>query len=148
MNAPFSKKQLGRFKTLCREKGLKVTPQRIAIYEEICGSDNHPTAEQVYAGVKRRFSTISLNTVNQTLLTFSQVGLVEVVEGFGSPRRYDPNLKTHHHVHCVKCGSILDVSNPQYDKLQAPQSIKREYDIITLKVILSGICSNCRKNNS
>ena len=146
MSSPPSKAQLILFQERCRENGLKVTPQRVAIYEEMCRSDNHPTAEQVYFGVKRRFSTISLNTVNQTLLTFSKVGIVEIVEGFGNPRRYDPNLRTHHHVHCVKCGGILDFNNPQYDKLQAPQNIKRQYDSLALKVILSGICSECRKN--
>lgn len=135
------------FQTLCRERGLRVTPQRTAIYEELCRSGNHPTAEQVHARVRRRLPSISLNTVNETLLTFSRANMVDIVEGFGSPRRYDPNRTLHHHVHCVKCGGILDFENAAFDRLKAPPEIERAYSIINTKVVLTGICSKCLKDN-
>jgi len=136
--------QLDVFFTLCRDRGLRVTPQRTAIYEELCRSGNHPTAEQIYAAVKKKFPSISFNTVNETLLTFSRVKLVDIVEGFGSPRRYDPNRSHHHHVHCVKCGAILDFHNAAFDRLVPPPDIEADYEIINAKVVLTGICPKCR----
>ena len=52
--------------TKLREKGFKVTPQRIAICEFILSSKNHPTADQVYQVVKKKYPTLSLATVYQT----------------------------------------------------------------------------------
>ena len=78
----------------CREHGLRITPQRMAVYDAICGVGTHPTAEQLHQTIKRRFPNISLDTVNRTLLTFSEIGLIEIVEAYGRPRRYDPSLDT------------------------------------------------------
>ena len=140
--------QLDFFQTRCREYGLRVTPQRIAIYEELCRSGNHPTAEQVHSMIGQRFPTISFNTVNQTLLTFTRINLADIVEGFGSPRRYDPNLEAHHHVHCTQCGKILDVYSPSLDRIEVPSNIKRDYEIVRSKVVLAGKCADCRRNGS
>jgi Fur family peroxide stress response transcriptional regulator len=116
----------------------------VAIYEALCHSGQHPSAEQLYSEVKRRFSNISFDTVNRTLLTFAKIGLAEFVEGFGSPRRYDADLKQHHHAHCIKCGAILDFHNPEFDDLEIPPEIEKKYKIVSKKVIINGICSKCR----
>ncbi len=137
--------ELDLFRDRCRAHGLRVTPQRIAIYEDLRRAKNHPTAEQVHARVSKRFSTISLNTVNETLLTFARIGLVERVESFGSPRRYDPNLAPHHHVHCTSCGKILDFENDKFDRIEPPDDIAGDFDIVSSKVIMMGICSACQR---
>ncbi|MBM3297837.1 MAG: transcriptional repressor, partial [Candidatus Aminicenantes bacterium] len=71
-----------------REKGLKVTPQRAAIYEELLRARDHPTAEAVYRRVLKRMPNISFDTVNRTLLTFAQIGITKIVEGYGQAKRY------------------------------------------------------------
>jgi Fur family peroxide stress response transcriptional regulator len=129
---------------ICHKSGLRVTPQRIAIYQELCTSRKHPTAEQLHTTMKRRFPGISLNTVNLTLLKFAEIGLIDIVEGYGSPRRYDPRTEAHHHVHCIKCGCILDFESPDFDRLDIPQEVRREYQIVGMKVVLVGICTHCR----
>ncbi|MCP4685310.1 MAG: transcriptional repressor [bacterium] len=139
------KARLDVLRTRCRKARLRVTPQRIAVYEELCRSRNHPSAEQVYSLVRRRMPTISPNTVNETLLTFAQIGLVEVIEGFGSSRRYDPNLTVHHHIHCAECGAILDFTSENLSHLELPDEITREFEIINARVVITGICSTCKK---
>jgi Fur family peroxide stress response transcriptional regulator len=134
------------FRVACRVHGLRVTPQRVAIYEELCRSEEHPAAEQLHAKMRERFPNMSLDTVNRTLLTFAGIGLVEFVEGCGSPRRYDPNLKSHHHVHCVKCGAILDFYTATFDEPEIPREIGQEFTIISRRIVLTGICDRCRRN--
>ena len=140
-----TKDKLGFFRAHCRERGLRVTPQRIAVYEELCRNGSHPTAEQIYSKVRQSMPTISLNTVNETLLTFAQIGLVEVIEGFGSSRRYDPNLAAHHHIHCAECGAILDFTSESLNHIKPPAEITREFEIIRTRVVITGICAKCRK---
>ena len=129
----------------CRANGLRITPQRAAIYGALCRSASHPTAEQLHKTIRARFSHVSLDTVNRTLLTFAQIGLAEIAESYGSPRRYDPNLESHHHAHCIKCGTIVDFTSPHFDALKIPAEIRCRFTIISKKVIFNGVCSACRK---
>ncbi len=133
------------FRQTCRANGLRVTPQREVIYAELCRSGKHPTAEQLCARIRRRFPNLSLDTVNRTLQTFAEIGLAEVVEGHGSPRRYDPNLETHHHAHCLKCGTIVDFRNAEFDQIKAPAKVRREFKVISKKVVFTGICAKCSR---
>ncbi len=89
--------------------------------------------------------TISLNTVNETLLTFSQTGLVEMVEGFGGSRRYDPNLAVHHHVHCIECRAVFDFTEESLNRIELPEKITREFEITSTRVVITGVCAKCRE---
>ena len=79
----------------CRRHQLKITPQRVAIYRELIQSKQHPTANLMFRTIKKAFPNISFDTVNRTLLTFSEIGVVDVVEGFGGPKRFDPDIGDH-----------------------------------------------------
>ena len=58
----------------CRRNGLKITPQRMAVYKTLLESKEHPSAEMVWGYVRRLFPGISLDTVNRTLLTLAEIG--------------------------------------------------------------------------
>ncbi len=131
-------------KEKCKEHNLKLTPQRIAIYEAIWDTKKHPSADHVYKKIKRKFQSISFDTVNRTLQTFSRIGLLKVVEGQGDPKRFDPNLKKHHHVRCLKCGLIADFYYEEYDNIKVPNIVKKQFTVIDKKVLIEGICADCR----
>ncbi len=132
----------------CKENGLKITPQRCAIYKEICGANDHPSAEDVYESIHKEYPNISYDTVNRTLLTFADVGLVDIVKGQSGPRRFDPNTESHHHIYCVDCREIFDFYNEGYDNLEIPSDIQQNYDIIGKRVVLKGVCKTCKKGKS
>ncbi|MFC1556063.1 Fur family transcriptional regulator [candidate division KSB1 bacterium] len=129
----------------CRKNNLKITPQRVSIYKIIARSEQHPTAEIIYNTVKKEFPNISLDTVHRTLMTFNEIGLLNVVEGYGSPRRFDPNTQIHHHLICEQCGKIIDFTNKNFDNLQIPEELLKDFSINRKRVILSGICGKCQK---
>ena len=81
--------KLQDFESRCRDNGLKITPQRVAIFKALVSTDAHPTAEEVYKMVRQDIRNISLDTVNRTLLTLAQIGAAFQVEGTGQPRRFD-----------------------------------------------------------
>ena len=132
------------FREKCRENNLKVTPQRIVIYKELLKSKDHPNAEVLFERVKKIFPYISLDTVNRTLLTFSQIGIVSVVEGNGEPRRFDPEVENHHHFRCVKCNTIIDFDYKLYDNIEVPEKINKKFTVLNKKVLLQGYCNRCR----
>ena len=99
-----TEERLLSFESICREHGLSITPQRVAIYKELISSSEHPSAITIYKKVSEYYPNISLDTVNRTLLTFHKIGLAKAVGGSGDPKRFDPNLEPHHHFRCVRCG--------------------------------------------
>jgi Fur family peroxide stress response transcriptional regulator len=130
---------------ICQEHLLKVTPQRVAIYQELLNSDTHPTADAVFQIVKKDYPNISFDTVNRTLLTFAEIGIVDVVETFGGAKRFDPNVTTHHHLHCTQCGKVIDFYNRDYDNLAVPEGVNKQFQVISKRVVLKGICEACQK---
>jgi Fur family peroxide stress response transcriptional regulator len=136
---------LAGFLEKCKKYKLRVTPQRIAIYREISKSEKHPSAELIHRSVRKLFPHISFDTVNRTLLTFVEIGLVDGVEGYGSPRRYDPKLEPHHHLYCIKCGEIIDFCCEEFDDLKLLQALPRGFTVLGKKVVIKGVCSSCSK---
>ena len=147
--------KMDAFKELCRQKSLKVTPQRMAVFKTLTESKEHPSAEMVFRQVRRTFPNISLDTVNRTLLMLEKIGAASVVEGSGSPKRFDGNLQSHHHFVCVECKRIIDFSHESLNDIKTPKTgpeigyterIDR-YKVLVLKktVYLQGICEECLK---
>ena len=124
---------------------LRITPQRTLIYQELLKSRNHPTADDIYKRIVEKIPNISFDTVNRTLITFSKIGITNVVEGYGQSKRYDPDMGVHHHFRCVQCGSIIDFQNKAYDGLPVPEEISRRFTVMSQKVVLEGLCGKCRK---
>lgn len=127
----------------CRQHQLKITPQRMAIYRALVDADQHPTADMMFQTIRNEYPSISFDTVNRTLLTFAAIGLVDVVEVFGGPKRFDPNVDDHHHLHCVACGRIIDFEHKNYADLDVPAAIARRFTVISKRVVLKGLCETC-----
>jgi Fur family transcriptional regulator, peroxide stress response regulator len=132
------------FADKCRQANLKVTPQRIAIFKQLIKSENHPSADNVFKSIRTELPHISFDTVNRTLQTFSEIGIIDIVESYSGARRFDPNYKNHHHIHCFKCGDIIDFYNDGFDSIEIPESLKKKYNIISKRVVLNVVCSKCR----
>jgi Fur family peroxide stress response transcriptional regulator len=128
-----------------KENGLKITPQRTAIYQELLKAKDHPSADVIYRRIVKKIPNISFDTVNRTLLTFSKIGITNVVEGHGQPKRYDPDLDTHHHFRCIRCNKIIDFYNEDYDNLIVPREIQKQFTVFHKKVVLEGLCDRCKK---
>jgi len=106
--------------------------------------DTHPTADAIYQIVKKEYPHISFDTVNRTLLTFSEIGIVDVVEIFGGAKRFDPNVESHHHLHCTRCGKVFDFYNRAYDNLKVPKAVDAQFKVVSKRVVLKGVCKKCR----
>ena len=135
------------FKDSCRRHNLNITPQRIAIYQELIKAKNHPDAEDVFEKIKITFPEISLDTVYRTLSKFTEIGLINLVEGYGEAKRYDPDTDNHHHFRCSKCNNIVDFQNKTYDNLKVPKTFQRNFKVTNVKVLLEGICDKCARKS-
>jgi len=138
-------KKINIFYRRSKEHGLKITLQRTAIYQELLKAKDHPSADIIYRKIVKNIPNISFDTVNRTLLTFSKIGITNIVEGYGQPKRYDPDLDTHHHFRCTHCNKIIDFHNEDYDNLIVPQELQKQFAVFSKKVVLEGLCDRCKK---
>jgi Fur family transcriptional regulator, peroxide stress response regulator len=131
----------------CRARGVKATPQRIAIFECLQARGGHLTAEEVYEEVSQRQPTISFATVYNTLELLCELGEVRPVIVDELRRRYDVNPRAHQHAVCQRCHGIVDVD-------VAPEAVLRailplvdaeqiDFRIEGAAVKFYGLCSTC-----
>ncbi|KQC14807.1 MAG: Fur family transcriptional regulator [Desulfuromonas sp. SDB] len=135
------------FEKQCKQNHLRITPQRSVIFQSLTDSPDHPTADMIYQQVKKQFPNISFDTVNRTLITFAEIGLVNLVEGYGESRRFEPNLNQHHHFRCIKCHKIIDFQDDDLNSIKIPENIKSKFKILNQRVVLEGLCDQCCLKN-
>lgn len=100
-----------------KEKGLKVTPQRIAIYNAVVSLKNHPTAENIADSIKADYPSISVGTVYKVLNVLVDNGLLNKVKSEKDVMRYDAILEHHHHLYCNETDRIEDYEDEDLDAL-------------------------------
>jgi Fe2+ or Zn2+ uptake regulation protein len=135
--------------TAFRARGLKLTPQRQAIFAALYANATHPTAEAVYDVVRAQMSSISLRTVYQTLNDLADMGEISQVDlGLGSTR-FDPNTEPHHHLVCSQCAAVFDVAVADVpDSLARPVLPDGSGDGFVVEatdVIFRGVCATCAR---
>ena len=100
-----------------KEKGLKVTPQRIAILEAIMMLGNHPTAENIIEYIRKKNPNISTATVYKVLDALVSSKLITKVKTDGDSMRYDAIMENHHHLYCSRSERIEDFSDEELNDL-------------------------------
>jgi Fur family peroxide stress response transcriptional regulator len=100
-----------------REKGFKVTTQRLAICNFILSRKDHPTAELIYQELRNEYPTISLGTVYKTLHLLKELGLIQELGFNEGSVRYDPDMELHVNMVCANCGKISDYKAESVKKL-------------------------------
>ena len=99
------------------ERGLKITPQRIAILEAIYKLDNHPTAEDIIIQIRKNNPNIATGTVYKVLDTLVENDIITKVKTDNDIMRYDGVIEKHHHLYCSECDFIEDYEDEDLDEL-------------------------------
>ena len=106
-----------KIRDLFVDKGLKITPQRIAILEAIYKLDNHPTVEDIVTYIRQDNPNIAKGTVYKVLDTLEVNHLVNKVKTDKEVMRYDGIVENHHHLYCSECDLIEDYYDEELDEL-------------------------------
>ena len=96
-----------------RKRGLRITPQRIALVEAFASDSSHPTAQELFERLRPAFPSMSFATVYNTLDALARArlaGIVRLPGKRGDAARFDPNTSAHHHAVCDRCGAVLDIA--------------------------------------
>ena len=122
---------------------MKLTHQRLVIFELVAGSTEHPSADDIYQKLVKKMPTISLDTVYRTLRSMSEHGMLQVLNPHRENLRFDPNLIHHHHFVCKSCGVIKDFESKELNSIQIPEETGILGEANTLHVEIRGVCKKC-----
>ncbi|HNU77605.1 MAG: transcriptional repressor [Prolixibacteraceae bacterium] len=121
--------------------GLKITPQRLAVFEAIVSMKNHPTAENIIENVRKQYPNLAVGTVYNTLETFVEKGLIMKVKTDGDTMRYDPTTARHHHLYSMNSRRIEDYYDEELSQLIEDYFREKEipgFDLKDVRVQLLG----------
>jgi Fur family peroxide stress response transcriptional regulator len=136
-------KQANKIVKTLKEKGLRVTPQRFAVYANLLSRTDHPTAEQIYQGLNEVEPLSSQATVYSSLQALRDVGLVREVLLEEGVCRYDANVELHHHFRCKSCGCIEDIAWEQVQGVSFGQ-IRSGLTVEAYELTVHGLCDRCQ----
>jgi Fur family peroxide stress response transcriptional regulator len=139
-----SVEKLRQFEEVCRREGLPMTPQRRAVLEVLAARDDHPTAEEIYAAVKSRLPDVARATVYRVLGALVRLGVAARAFHPDATARFDPITERHHHLYCVACGALLDLTDVQHDELARLSTLVREHQVFDYSIYFRGLCAGCR----
>lgn len=102
---------------LLKSKGLKVTPQRLAVLQALLSLHNHPAADQISEFVRNQNPDIATGTIYKILDAFVSHGIISRVKTGGDIMRYDAIKVHHHHLYCEHSERIEDFFNDELSDL-------------------------------
>lgn len=138
------------FKQQLREKGLKVTNQRILVLETMAAhAGEHLTAEEIYELVKIRYPEIGLATIYRTVQVLVDLSMIDKVSFDDGCARYElGNAESdsghhHHHAICLQCGKVFSFENDLLDNLEQALFNTMGFQVVDHEVKLYGYCKTC-----
>jgi Fe2+ or Zn2+ uptake regulation protein len=133
-----------RFKEALRERGFRITPQRIFIHRAFRELGRHATAEEVLAHVQPRLPNASLPTVYAALELFEELGIAHRVAAGSATTLWDPRPERHHHTICRSCGAVEDL-DVRIDAAKALRAARRRgFRPEGSELIVRGLCERCQ----
>lgn len=128
--------------SILKEKGIVVTPQRLAVWQLIRDKKCHPCVETIYKEIKEQFPAVSLATVYTILETFKNSELLQELSIRKGKACFDPYVESHHHLLCRICDKIYDID---IDCKVAQKKMVAGHRVEDVQAYFYGVCKNCQK---
>ncbi len=127
-----------------RERGFRLTPQRMMVLEAIESSDDHISAEEIHAKARAQYPYMNISTVYRTLDLWKELGMVAETDLGGGSLVYHPEGKAqHHHLVCRKCGKVTDIDVSVFRQLRDDLRNKYGFDADLEHIGIFGTCTRC-----
>jgi Fur family ferric uptake transcriptional regulator len=135
------------FENYIRSKNLRHSEKRILILDAFLRTEEHLTAEELYRLVQKKNPSIGTATIYRTLKLLCESGLCRELRLDDGSTRYEHLYGHEHHDHliCTSCGRLMEVLDPEIEKLQEKLAKTRGFQIRSHKLEIYGICRRCRQ---
>ena len=141
-----SEKSYNSYKTMLSNEGLKFTPQRLEVLEEIVLGGGHRECEEIYLSMKEKGKSISRATVYRTIDLLVKNNLVRKLELGDGRARYESKMNSSHHDHliCMDCGDIVEFVDDEIESKQEKIALQNGFVLKKHIHQLFGSCKKCQ----
>lgn len=127
-----------------KEKGYRLTPQRMMVVEVLHGGAQHISVEEIYEQIRAKYPYANISTVYRTLDLLKELNLVTETElGDGKVRYHPADKGHHHHLICQRCGAIIDLSEDVLSGLKSKLLSEYGFQADLRHLAVFGLCSGC-----
>lgn len=126
---------------------MRNSATRNSIYQYLCGTKEHPSAEMIYNDLKADIPNLSLGTVYRNLKQLEEIGRVIRVTKVNNYERYDANCEDHVHFVCDRCERVIDIMDADIHKATAALNIPSGLKVKRLQIVIEGTCGICSAEN-
>jgi Fur family peroxide stress response transcriptional regulator len=128
-----------------RERGYRLTPQRMTVLKTLIGSQEHLSVEEIYERIRIDYPMTGLATIYKTVALLKEMGVISELNLSGSNTRYDgSNNGPHPHFVCDVCHAIIDLDNGILKDLAETVAERSGYQIVKTRLDFFGTCPNCQ----
>ena len=134
-----------QIRAVLETRGLRRTLQRTSILATLRHADGHLTAAEVHAGLEAK---TALSTVYRTLEGLCEAGVVSALEGpRGTTFEWagDEHAASHHHLRCLRCGSVTEIELPPLANVEAEIRARTGFEANIRHLGIAGLCLSCRR---
>ncbi|MES1044971.1 transcriptional repressor [Heyndrickxia oleronia] len=124
-----------------KERGLRITPQRMLILSTIQKLNIHPTVEDIH----RELPYISLATIYNNVKLFVQLRILKELPYGNGISKYELSTTDHYHIICESCGKIEDFNYPKLKEVEQVASRLSHFSIQLHHFEVYGICKECQE---
>lgn len=138
-----------KFKNYLVKKGLKFTPERETILEDVFTFHNHFDIDQLYEKIHKRDKSLSRATIYRTIPHLVNCGLIREVLRCQNRAQYEHTFGHEHHDHlvCIKCGNVIEFNEKRIEKLQDEICKKYDFTPVEHRLGIRGYCKKCQRRN-
>lgn len=130
---------------ILQKAGMRATPQRMAIYQQLAKSDSHPTAQRIYEELRPLFPSLSLATVYNTLDRLVETGIIHTLGSAGDNAiHYDADTSPHVNLACISCHRVVDLPSQHVKALDEEVAASSSYQLLGARVLYYGWCPECQ----
>jgi Fur family ferric uptake transcriptional regulator len=136
------------FERFLRTRALKLTPQRLRIFERAFATHDHFSAETLYGWMRAEDgSHVSRATVYRTLSLLVEGGFLETLDAGHGELLYEHVLGHRHHDHlvCIDCGRIEEFTDERIEEYQREAALRKGFTLHYHNLRLFGTCASCSK---
>ncbi len=131
-----------------KEKGFRLTPQRLMILEAVMAGQGHVSVERIHAQVADQYADISPSTIYRTLETFRELGVVTQTDlGSGRIEYHFAARAGHHHLVCRRCGGVAELDQQLMEPIATTLLHQYGFRAELSHVAFFGVCARCGRGN-
>ncbi len=132
------------FEELLRQKGYRLTPQRLAIIKILQNADRHLAPREIYELARERVPGVTEPTVYRTLTFLCSERILMCTHNGSGNLVYELASNLHHHLVCRECGHSIEVEHRALEELYTNLNKQTGYALDERHVSLFGLCPGCQ----